>query len=66
MRLEDWDVMDYICLYGKQSLQVSCVVLLLAGCAAESGQRIEQMDRADNVQRSFESSAAAAEYGVKR
>ena len=58
--------MDYICLYGKRMVKV-LVVLVLTGCVSSPPSRsMEQFDRAENAQRSFESSAAGAEYGVRR
>jgi hypothetical protein len=52
--------------YGKWLFEVLVLSLFLSGCASGPERQIEQFERAENFQRSMDSSAAAAEYGSKK
>jgi hypothetical protein len=62
----DLEVLHLIYFYRKWPYEVLIFVLFLNGCASGPTSQSEQFDRAAEVSHSFDSSAAAAEYGTKR
>ena len=51
--------------YEGMAIPIVIYVVFLSGCASGPTKQTDQFDRADDIQRSLESSAAARVYGTE-